>query len=146
MTWDEYKAANGEQTKLTVDDDVYSIVSNATGIPTANIAIVAYDVPVFIDKEGSAIKATDIVQVILIIAILAVLAFVVIRSMRAQKADQQEEELAVESLLQSTPQEDLEDIELESKSEERKLIEKFVDENPEAVANVLRNWLTEDWG
>ena len=46
MTWDEYKAANGEQTKLTVDDDVYSIVSNATGIPTANIAIVAYDVPV----------------------------------------------------------------------------------------------------
>lgn len=87
-----------------------------------------------------------LVQVILIIAILAVLAFVVIRSMRAQKADQQEEELAVESLLQSTPQEDLEDIELESKSEERKLIEKFVDENPEAVANLLRNWLTEDWG
>lgn len=146
MTWDEYKAANGEQTKLTVDDDVYSIVSNATGIPTANIAIVAYDVPVFIDKEGSSIKATDIVQVILIIAILAVLAFVVIRSMRAQKADQQEEELAVESLLQSTPQEDLEDIELESKSEECKLIEKLVDENPEAVANLLRNWLTEDWG
>ena len=43
-------------------------------------------------------------------------------------------------------QEELEDIELEAKSEERKLIEKFVDENPEAVANLLRNWLTEDWG
>ena len=30
--------------------------------------------------------------------------------------------------------------------ETRKLIEKFVDENPEAVANLLRNWLNEDWG
>ena len=28
----------------------------------------------------------------------------------------------------------------------RKLIEKFVDENPEAAANLLRNWLNEDWG
>ena len=28
----------------------------------------------------------------------------------------------------------------------RKMIEKFVDENPEAAANLLRNWLNEDWG
>ena len=40
----------------------------------------------------------------------------------------------------------LDDIEVETKSETRKLIEKFVDENPEAAANVLRNWLNEDWG
>lgn len=26
-----------------------------------------------------------------------------------------------------------------------KAIEKFVDENPEAVALLLRNWLNEDW-
>jgi len=26
-----------------------------------------------------------------------------------------------------------------------KLVEKFVDENPEAAANLLRNWLNEDW-
>jgi len=24
--------------------------------------------------------------------------------------------------------------------------EKFVDENPEAVAQLLRNWLNDDWG
>ena len=35
---------------------------------------------------------------------------------------------------------------LEEKSETRKMIEKFVDENPEAVASLLRNWLSEDWG
>ena len=41
---------------------------------------------------------------------------------------------------------DLEEIDSETKSERRLLIEKFVDDNPDAVANLLRNWLTEDWG
>lgn len=146
MNWEQFQAANQEQVKLDVDEDMYAIVHTATGIPNENITIVAYEVPVFLDKEGANISATDIVTVILIIAILGVLAFVVMRSMRTEKEEQPEEELSVESLLQSTPDEELEDIELEGKSEARKLIEKFVDENPEAVANLLRNWLTEDWG
>ena len=50
------------------------------------------------------------------------------------------------TLLYSTPEAVLDDIEVETKSETRKLIEKFVDENPEAAANLLRNWLNEDWG
>ena len=40
----------------------------------------------------------------------------------------------------------LENIELEETSETKKMIEKFVDENPEAAANLLRNWLNEEWG
>ena len=36
-------------------------------------------------------------------------------------------------------------IEVETKSETRKAIEKFVDENPEAAAALLRNWLNDDW-
>lgn len=146
MTWDEFKAANGEQKKLDVDEELYGVVQTATGIAAENISIVAYEVPVFLDKEGASVKASDIIQILLIIAILGVLAFVVIRSMRSQKEEQPEEELAVENLLQSVPEEPMEDIELEGKSEARKLIEKFVDENPEAVANLLRNWLSEEWG
>ncbi len=146
MSWEEFKAANGEQVKLEVDEDMFGIVHTATGISTENISIVAYEVPVFLDKEKSGISGTDIVQILLIIAILSVLAFVVIRSMRSLKEEDTEEELAVENLLQSTPDEVLEDINLDDKSEARKLIEKIVDENPEAVANLLRNWLTEDWG
>jgi flagellar M-ring protein FliF len=146
MTWEEFKLANSEQIKLDVDADMYSIVQTATGIPTENISIVAYEVPVFMDKEGPSVQATDIVQILLIIAILAVLAFVVIRSMRLQKEEDTEEELAVENLLQSTPDAEVENIDLDSKSDARKMIEKCVDENPEAVANLLRNWLTEDWG
>lgn len=146
MSWDEFKAANEEQVKLEVDEELYSVVHTATGIPLENISIVAYEVPVFIDREGLDIEATDVIQIVIIIIILGLLAFVILRSMRSAKATETEEELSVESLLQSTPAEPLEDIELEEKSETRKLIEKFVDENPEAVANLLRNWLTEDWG
>ncbi len=146
MSWEEFKAANSEQVKLEVDEDVLGIVHTATGIATENISVVAYEVPVFLDKEGPSVRATDIVQILLIIAILGVLAFVVIRSMRSQKEEDTEEELAVENLLQSTPDQEIENIDLDSKSDARKMIEKCVDENPEAVANLLRNWLTEDWG
>ena len=146
ISWDEYKATHSEDTKLEVDEDFYNIVSNATGIPAESITILAYERPQFIDREGLAVSATDILSIVLIIIILALLAFVVIRSMAGRKEAEQEEELSVENLLQSTPEQSLEDIEVESKSETRKMIEKFVDENPEAVANLLRNWLNEDWG
>ena len=65
---------------------------------------------------------------------------------KSAKEEVQEEEVTVETLLEATPDEALEDIGYQEKSEARKLIEKFVDENPEAVAALLRNWLNEDWG
>ena len=99
----------------------------------------------YIDAEGMAVTPTDILQIVLIVLILGLLAFVIIRSMRADKETVEEEEVSVESLLQSTQDSGLEDIEVEAKSETRKLIEKFVNENPEAAANLLRNWLQEDW-
>ncbi|MCR5655591.1 MAG: flagellar M-ring protein FliF [Lachnospiraceae bacterium] len=146
ISWEEFQAANGEQVKLEVDESLYEVVHTATGIPAENISIVAYEVPVFVDKEGANIQATDIIQIVIILIILALLAFVILRSMRTEKEEEPVEELSVESLLQSTPTEQLEDIELEEKSETRRMIEKFVDENPEAVASLLRNWLAEDWG
>lgn len=145
ISWEEYKAANDGDTKIEVDRDFYSMVSNATGIPEESITIIAYETPQFMDKEGLAVSTTDILSVVLIVIILALLAFVVIRSMAARKEVAEEEELSVENLLQSTPEPDVEDIEVETKSETRKMIEKFVDENPEAAANLLRNWLNEDW-
>ena len=56
-------------------------------------------------------------------------------------------EISVESLLDANKeqQDELEDIGYNEKSEVRVMIEKFVDENPEAVAALLRNWLNEDW-
>lgn len=146
ISWDEYKAANDGRTPIDVDDSFYDVVSKATGFDKANISIVAYSENMFIDKEGFPFSATDVMTIILIVVILGLLLFVVLRSMKTEKEPEQPEELTVEELLQSQPDSELEDIATENVSETRRLIEKFVDENPEAAANLLRNWLGEDWG
>ena len=145
MTWEEFQSANSTPVKLEVDKDLYSVVAKATGIAEDNITIAAYESPVFVDSEGFSVDPSDIFMIVLIIVILGLLAFVVLKSMKGEKVEVAEEELSVESLLQSTPPVELENIEVEEKSETRKMIEKFVEENPEAAANLLRNWLTEEW-
>lgn len=145
VTWEEYQLANQTRTKLEVDEDLFDVVAKATGIDSENIAIVAYSENIFFDSESD-ITATDVMQIVLIIIILALLAFVVLRSMRGDKHENEEEELSVENLLQSTAEVQLEDISLEEETETRRLIDKFVEDNPEAAANLLRNWLNEDWG
>lgn len=146
ITWEEYKLANNTKTKLEIDEDLKSMVANATGIPVKNVAFVAYEEIQFIDAIEKTVEYKDIIQIVLILIILGLLAFVVIMSLRVKKEVEEEEELSVEDLLQSTQMEEFENIELEQKSEARKLIENFVEENPEAVAVLLRNWLDEDWG
>ena len=146
VTWEEYKLANAGQSQVEVPEDLYEVVSKATGFPVDNIAIVAYSENVFFDRAGLNVSGSDIMQIVLIVVILALLGFVVIRSMRSEKETEQPEELSVESLLQSQPEVELEDIGTEAMSETRRVIEKFVDENPEAVASLLRNWLNEGWG
>ena len=44
------------------------------------------------------------------------------------------------------PKTSIEDIDVETKSEVRRMVEKFVDDNPDAAAALLRNWLSDDWG
>lgn len=147
ITWDEYKLANSERTKLEIDEDLFDVVSKATGIAVSNIAIMAYSENVFFDKEGPNVKITDIIQIALVILILALLAFVVLRSMQGEKIEEEpEEELSIESLLQTNPESELEDISMEEESEIKKLISRFVEENPESAAQLLRNWLNEEWG
>lgn len=146
MSWAEYKLANSGRTKLETDKDLVSMAANATGIPSKNITLVAYEELQFIDAIKAEVNYKDIIQIALIIIILGLLGFVVFMSLHQKKDVEEEEELAVEDLLQSAPEDDLEGIELEQKSEARKLIESFVEENPEAVATLLRNWLEEEWG
>ncbi len=146
ITWEEFKETNGADTRMEVDDDYYDMAANATGISRDRITIIAYEHPVFNDKEGWTAQSTStLISVLMILLILALLAFVVLRSMRTKKSEEEEEELSVESMLQSTADTGLEDLEVETKSEVRLLVEKFVDENPQAAATLLRNWLNEDW-
>ncbi|MDR2045105.1 MAG: flagellar M-ring protein FliF [Clostridium sp.] len=144
VTWEEYKRANGQDTRIDVDAELVTFISNATGISQDKISLVAYESFIFYDSPGLPINTTDVLSIVMMVVILALLAFVVLSTMRSRRQEQPEsEELSVETLLQSMPEPELEDIALEEKSETRKLIEKFVDNNPETVANLLRNWLSD---
>lgn len=145
--WETFKENNRESIRREVDEEYYKMVANASGISQENVTIIAYEVPRFFDREGLGVSGTDILSIVMIVLILALLGFVILRSMGPRKkAVEQQEELSVENMLQSMPAESgVEDIDLETKSETRKMVEKFVDENPEAAANLLRNWLNEDW-
>ncbi len=147
ITWEDFKEANRESTKQEVDSEFFQMVANASGISADKVTIIAFEEPRFYDKEGFSVSATDIASIVLILLILALLGFVILRSMGPRKkAVEEEPELPVEEMLQSTqPESTIEDIDVETKSETRKMVEKFVDENPEAAANLLRNWLNEDW-
>lgn len=148
MTFGEFRAQNDQWVKTTADQELYDMVANATGISADNISIVTYDVPDFIPSEESGRTWTDYMQIALAVLIFALLGYVVFRSTRKETEAEMEPELSVEALLETTKeaeQNELEDIGYNEKSETRLLIEKFVDENPEAVASLLRNWLNEEW-
>ena len=77
-----------------------------------NISIFAYEEPVFMDKEGMTIKPADIMQIVIIVLIVGLLIFVVFISMKPSTIEMEEEdELSVESFLQSKHQAELEEIE-----------------------------------
>lgn len=148
-TWDDFKAQNAQSVAAQVDQTWIDAISTGTGIDTQNITVLAYQKPFFVDSEGNAFVRnwTFWLQIALAVVILGLLAFVVFRSARPLTVEEKEPELSVEEMLRTTKeqQEPLEDIDLQEKSEIRKAIEKFVDENPEAVALLLRNWLNDGW-
>ena len=141
--WDTFKSQNAEPSPITVDNTWIDIISKGTGIDPANISVVAYQKNSFIDKQATNIlsKASFWIQLALAAAILGILIFVIIRSARPLTVEEKEPELSVEEMLASTrenQQASVDDIDIQEKSETRKAIEKFVDENPEAVALLLR--------
>uniref|UniRef100_UPI004055EBFA flagellar M-ring protein FliF C-terminal domain-containing protein n=1 Tax=Agathobacter sp. TaxID=2021311 RepID=UPI004055EBFA len=148
MTFEEFMAANSEPQLVEVDEQYIQLIANATGFSADKITILCNEVPQFVPIVEPERSITDYAQIIITVLILALLGFVVFRSTRSQKAAEQiQPELSVEALLESTVEatDPLEDIGYNDKSETRILIEKFVDENPDAVALLLRNWLNEEW-
>ncbi|MCM1257412.1 MAG: flagellar M-ring protein FliF [Roseburia sp.] len=149
ISFDEFVAQNSDRVKTTVDQEFYDAVANATGIPVENITFIAYDVPFFKYASAGGRDLADYLQIVLAVLIFALLGFVVFKSTRKQPEEVIEPELSVESLLETTKEateeNGLEDIGYSEKSETRILIEKFVEENPEAAATLLRNWLNEEW-
>ena len=147
MTFDEYIQKNNTRTPLTIDPQVAQLVASTTGINTSKITITGFQQPIFQAKQSSGINVSNYLMIILAVLIAALLVFVIIKGTSPVQVTEMEPELSVEDLLATTQEQTpLEDIEMGDKSETRKMIEKFVEENPEAVALLLRNWINEDWG
>ena len=147
MTWEEFKAANSETRVVEVDESYINAIANATGFSANSITFMCYEEPTFIDEPDGGINLMDYAQIIVCVLIFALLGYVVFRSTRTEKVEELQPEISVEALLESTADthETLEDIGYNEKSDVRIMIEKFVDENPDAVASLLRNWLNEEW-
>ena len=145
QTFAEFENENSDIERADVDDEMIQSVSRATGIAAENISMTAYNVPMFRPSSGFPLNLRTIIEIALALLIFILLAIVVFRTLRKDKEEEVEEEITIEDLI-STQEEELEDIGYNDKSEARVLIEKFVDERPEAVATLLRNWLNDDWG
>ncbi|MCR5453019.1 MAG: flagellar M-ring protein FliF [Lachnospiraceae bacterium] len=144
-TFAEFVANNSAIVQTEVGEDLVTAISNATGIPVANVSVLAYDSPQFRYSSGGR-DWTDWLEIVLAVLIFLLLGVVAFLSFRKEKQEEEVEEVSVEALLEEQEESELEDIGYTDKSEARILIEKFVDERPEAVASLLRNWLNEDWG
>ena len=146
ISFEEYALQNDGSKLVEVDPSIVKMVSLATGISEDRIAISAYEKPVFLPKASNVRSWTDYLQIVLAVLIIGLLVFVVFKGVGPVEVTELEPELSVEQLLATTKENHtIEDIEFNEVSEVRRMIEKFVDEKPEAVAQLLRNWLNEDW-
>jgi flagellar M-ring protein FliF len=143
VTWDQFKEQNKMQVPIAVDENIINSIKSATGIDT--VAVQGYENPVFVDKEVYVINYKDYLPFVLILLILVIIVIAVMRFRKHEDTVEIEPELEVEEMLKVAKQEvELDNIEFKETLETKRQIDKFVDEKPEAVANLLRNWLTDD--
>lgn len=150
MTYEEYQIRNSEP--VTVTDETLlaeyrEAFAMATGIDSGSLNIRIIEIPQYLEETSAGLNWNLILTIVLFVIIIGLLIFVVFRVSKPEEVIETEPELSVEKLLATTKEnQSLDDIEFGEQSETKRLIERFVDENPEAVASLLRNWLSDDWG
>lgn len=143
MTWETFKQDNKNNLPIQVDQVLVESIKNGTGID--NVVVYGYEKPIFVDQEVYEIDWTSYLPFALILLLILIVIFALFKFRKHEEVVETEPELEVEEMLNIARTEvQLEEIELKETLETKRQIEKFVDEKPEAVANLLRNWLTED--
>ncbi|MBE5940490.1 MAG: hypothetical protein E7266_08850 [Lachnospiraceae bacterium] len=143
MTWEQFKEANKTPVALEVDESIVQLFRDAT---LEKCTVLAFREPVFYDKTEGGRTFTDWLPIILAVVILGMLGFVVWRSLRPVEVTEVDTGISVDELLTATQEaQSVAEIDVNEKSEVRKAIEKFIDDNPESAALLLRNWLNEEW-
>ncbi|MBE6011956.1 flagellar M-ring protein FliF C-terminal domain-containing protein [Anaeropeptidivorans aminofermentans] len=156
ISWYEYKQ-NTTPKRLDIDEELVEALRVGTGLE--NLTIVGYEVYTFVDEVKVPVDWQQIIIYVILVILVLMLAYGLIKRNRQDieevivAAKEAEPELAVEDLLVSTQLEEAKEVEAEKlkdidytlESEVKKQIDKFVDEKPDAVAQLLRNWLQEGW-
>ena len=157
--WERFKQDNARARTVNSDftsfDYVIAAAAAAAGIPVSNVELIVFEGYNFIDVLPGAIPWPLIVMLGVLGLLLGMLLYgLLLRQKVAEDEEEAEPELSVEDLLVSTQLEDekeeeakqLDEIDYFKENEIKKHIEKFVNEKPEAVAALLRNWINvEEW-
>jgi flagellar M-ring protein FliF len=154
LSWLEWQADVGNG-GIIIDPDFIEQFENhvamATGIPSVSI-IIQYRNH-FIDEEVTPLPIAEIILLSLVLIFVALLAFLMIRRTSPDIIEEIEPELSVEDMLVSSRLESeraaeierLAEIQYNADSQVKEQIDKFAVEMPESVAQLLRNWINEDW-
>ncbi len=153
MTWQDYRESLSTDVKIDVDPDIVEAIRKSTGIN--DVAVVAYELPVFKDMVVKPFQIEQLLMFGILALLILILAYGLIKATKPDVVTEVEPELSVEDLLVSTQLEEqkeaeeeaerMKQIELNTESEVKKQIERFVMDKPELVAQLLRNWLNEEW-
>jgi len=156
-TWEQFRINTPDTRLLPLDEQHQRLLEHvriATGLQ--NVALIVMERMVFIDEEIRPVPVNEIVMLTLMSLVILLLAYGLLKRQKPVEIGDIEPELSVEDLLVSTQideekekemeeEERLREIKLQKDSETKQQIEKFVDLRPEAAAQLLRNWLNEDW-
>lgn len=135
-------------------DEVRSLANNATGIPKQNITV---SIQKLLPEQTPVVTLTDTLLKLLdaygFYAIMLVLLIVMVlvamprkkRETALQAAAAQVAATSAGPVEIEQQRDPIKDINVEEQSELKKQIEKFVMQNPDAVAQLLRNWIADDW-
>jgi flagellar M-ring protein FliF len=156
LDWLLYQEENPQRLIIDYENEgrLIQLASAATGINMDNITLTVWEVPVFEPFYETPLDINLIIMLSLLGLLILMLAFALIRRQKPiEEEEEVEPELSVEDLLVSTQLEEaqeeaerLETIDYAKENEIKLQIEKFINEKPEAVAALLRNWLNaEEW-
>ena len=147
---------NENQAEFLQEDEITILATDAVRAATGieNVVLIMQAIPIFVPIAPAApINFTQIALFALAIIFVSLLAFQLIRRTKPELSPIDiEPELSVEDLLVSsqldeekTEMERLAEIKFNQDSQVKEQIDKFATEKPDSVAQLLRNWINEDW-
>jgi flagellar M-ring protein FliF len=132
-------------------ETLVALVQSATGV--TNVSLMTMNMHHFVDEEVAPLPLDLIIIFSLILLFVGLMAFALIRRTAPEVVEEIEPELSVEDLLVSSQLEEAREAEMDRLAEikyagdsnVKEQIDKFAKEKPESVAQLLRNWINEDW-